>query len=98
MLNFVRSNYEKYIIIGDLNSKHVQFGCKENNKSGIILRDFVNSSETIIINDSNQYTYRKYNSDYTELLDLCITNKECGILQLFIEVLKESYLKVIIYR
>jgi hypothetical protein len=68
MLNFIHKKHEKYFIIGDLNSKHVQFGCKENNKNGNILKAFINDTEAVIINDPNQYTYKLTNSDYTEIL------------------------------
>jgi hypothetical protein len=72
MLNFIHSNHEKYFIIGDLNNKHAQFGCKENSKNGNILKTFINDTEAMIINDPNQCTYKQTNSDYTEILDLCI--------------------------
>jgi hypothetical protein len=48
MLEFIKSNYKNYILCGDLNSKNIEFGCKESNKNGEILYDFLVHSRAII--------------------------------------------------
>jgi hypothetical protein len=47
-------HHQNTIIIGDLNSKHAQFGCKENNKNGNILKTFISDSEAMNLIKINQ--------------------------------------------
>ena len=71
MLEFVNIEYKNYIICGDLNSKNISFGCKESNKNGEILYDFLVSSRAIILNNKEPTFFRDY-ANYTEILDLFI--------------------------
>ena len=71
MLDFVNSNFKNYILCGDLNSKNIVFGCKETNKNGEILYDFLVNSRAIVLNNKEPTFFRDY-VNYTEILDLFI--------------------------
>jgi exonuclease III len=90
-LNYINSNFEYYIIVGDLNSKNKSFGCKETNKNGEILVKFLEETGAIIINDTNVPTYHKFNSDYQEVLDLCILSRNLASMNIAIEVGENTY-------
>ena len=49
LFEYIENNYKNYIICGDLNAKHIDFGCKINNKNGIISNEFINSFKAIIL-------------------------------------------------
>jgi len=55
-----------------LNAKHLDFGCRINNKSGVILNDFINSSNAVILNNKDEFTYFRDKTKYREILDLFI--------------------------
>ena len=57
------------MIAGDLNSKCKSIGCKSTNQNGKILEQLLEESSLLLIND-NSPTYRKFNSEYSEILDL----------------------------
>ena len=86
LLKHIDKTYQNYIICGDLNSKHMSFGCKSNNKNVIALLDFINDSHSIILNEGDHTFFRPYNQ-YKEILDLfiCSSNlynmiNECKVL------------------
>ena len=58
------------IILGDFNSKHKQWFCKNNNKNGIILNNFIEAHNLEIINDSTPTFKRSQN-----IIDLMITTQ-----------------------
>jgi hypothetical protein len=72
VFEFIEKNYKNYIICGDFNSKHVDFGCKVTNKNGSILNEIINSSNAVILNKKDEFTYYRERSGYKEILDLVI--------------------------
>jgi hypothetical protein len=61
------------VLGGDLNSKNIEFGCRENNKNGIILSEMIDKFCLSILNDERP-TYFQANKNYTEILDLFISS------------------------
>ena len=76
IFEFIEENYNNYIICGDFNAKHTDFGCKVNNKNGTILNDFINSSTAILLNKKDQHTFYRDKRNYKEILDIfkCSSN------------------------
>jgi hypothetical protein len=72
LFEYIENNYKNYIICGDFNAKHIDFGCKINNKNGVILNDFINASIAIILNKKNEFTYIREKTKYQEILDIFI--------------------------
>jgi hypothetical protein len=62
VFEYIEKHFENYIICGDFNAKHKSFGCRVNNKNGIILREFLFDSRSILLNKKNQYTFFKNNN------------------------------------
>ena len=73
MLNFIENKFKNYIICGDLNSKNVAFGCKENNINGCKLNSFINNNNAILLNN-NEPTFFRDNANNTEVLDLVLSS------------------------
>ena len=71
LLEFININFKNFIICGDLNSKSIDFGCKESNNNGKILTDFLLNSRAIVLNNHEPTFFRDY-TNYTEILDLFI--------------------------
>jgi exonuclease III len=86
MFEFIDRNFENYIICGDFNSKHKSFGCKINNLNGIALNEFINNSNSIILNKKHEFTFHKEQNGYKELLDLmiCSSNLYSEIFDCFV--------------
>ena len=57
--------------MGDLNSKNEYFGNKNNNESGNLLQDFLESSNACLI-DNKEPTFNIISRNYFEILDLAI--------------------------
>jgi hypothetical protein len=73
MLEYIEKTFINYIICGDSNSKNKAFGCKENNKNGNSLIDFISNNNGIILNNKEPTFFRDY-INYTEILDLLISS------------------------
>jgi hypothetical protein len=73
MLEYIEKTFKNYIICGDSNSKNKAFGCKENNKNGNSLIDFISNNNAIILNNKEPTFFRDY-INYTEILDLLISS------------------------
>ena len=73
MLEYIEKSFKNYIICGDLNSKNKAFGCKENNKNGINLNNFITNNNATILNNGEITFFRDY-ANYTEALDLFISS------------------------
>ena len=73
MLDYIEKSFKNYITCGDLNSKNLAFGCKQNNKNGNKLNDFSINNNAIILNDGESTFFRDH-ANYTEVLDLFISS------------------------
>ena len=62
---------QNFILVGDLNSKTSVIGCKSFNPSGRVLEKILQDSDLIVFNDHNP-TFKKFKSNYEEILDLVI--------------------------
>jgi hypothetical protein len=51
MFEYIEKTFKNYIICGDLNSKNKAIGCRENNKNGNKLIDFISYNNAIIVNN-----------------------------------------------
>ena len=60
-----------FILVGDLNSKSPLFDAKNRNKNGLILENIIDENNLIVMKNQEP-TYKKFNSDYKEILDLVI--------------------------
>ena len=58
LLNFIDQKFKMYILCGDLNAKHVAFGCNKTNLSGSNLFETVNSSKAVLLNNEDHTFYR----------------------------------------
>jgi exonuclease III len=72
VFEYIEENYKNYILCGDFNAKHIEFGCKINNKNGIIVNDFINSSNAVMLNKKDEFTYFREKNNYKEILDIFI--------------------------
>ena len=59
--------------MGDLNAKTPALGCKKLDHSGVILNRAIYEL-SLVFHNNNVPTYRKFNSDYEEILDLMISS------------------------
>ena len=82
---------EKYILLRDLNAKTEALGCSLGNENGIILEQILTQNDSVVFNNK-EHTYRKFNSNVTEILYLVICSpslfKHANIFRIF----DESYL------
>ena len=59
------------LILGDLNAKHLDFGCNTQNRQGKHLLDFINDSNLTILNNNEPTRFDHYRNS-NEILDLAI--------------------------
>ena len=64
-------NKKKLLLVGDLNSKTPVVGCKSLDPSGRVLESILLDSDLVVFNGPNP-TYKRFQSDYEEILDLVI--------------------------
>ena len=62
------------ILIGDLNSKHEDFGCRSTDRSGEDLLALIEKQDWVLHNDRQPTYICTRHSGYAEILDLVITN------------------------
>ena len=66
-----------FLLGGDLNSKHEEFGCKTNNSNGIFLNELIERSDIHKINDdSPTFHLFRPEGEYTEILDLFLCSHD----------------------
>ena len=71
IFRLMADNYSQLVIVGDLNSHTTSVGCKDTNRNGSILEEAISDNNLIVLNDRTT-TYHKFNTAYSELLDLAI--------------------------
>ena len=76
------------IIVGDLNAKTPTVGCRTYDESGKILDKILTELDLLIMNDKTP-TYHKFNSSYSEILDLVLFSSELSNKILKFEVLED---------
>ena len=69
IFDVILKSYKHALFIGDLNSKHLLFGCTTTNTSGDILFDIIETYDLTVLN-SPEPTY--YRGTYSQLLDLAL--------------------------
>lgn len=62
------------LVIGDLNSKHVAWGCRVTNPNGRRLLDFVNGSGAVVTAPDEPTFYPSQQHYQPDILDICILN------------------------
>ena len=87
-IKFVSNLDDPAIIIGDLNAKTPSVGCKTLDESGKVLDKVLIELDLIIMNDTT-HTYHKYNSSYSEILDLVLFSSKLSDRILKFEVLED---------
>jgi hypothetical protein len=70
-INDLISKYNEIIIVGNLNSTHNNWYCKNKNKNGETLNQFIKKNKLFIAN-TKEPTFKRS----TNILDLCITSKK----------------------
>jgi len=70
-INDLMVKYNEIIILGDLNATHSNWYCKNKNKNGEILNQFLKKNALFIAN-SREPTFKRS----TNIIDLCITSKK----------------------
>ncbi len=96
------------LFLGDFNSKHTDFGNKENNNNGIILKNTIDKLGLILINNNSTPTYISANNGACDVLDFALATptlagevinhwvgEDCGSdhLPLFIETTLTSHVE-----
>jgi exonuclease III len=84
VFEYIEENFQNYIICGDFNAKHNDFGCEMNKKNGTMLNEFISTTSAVILNKKDEFTF--FRNNCKEILDLfiCSSNlysfiKECGV-------------------
>ena len=75
-------------LVSDLNSKTHSLGCKSNDSSGKVLENILLNTDLIVLNNTSP-KYNKFNSDYEEILDLCICSNNLSSLVNNFQVLSD---------
>lgn len=63
------------IILGDLNAKHVIWGCSSNNNRGLDISQLADDNEFIFLNDGT-HTHTSFSYNSSEALDIAMTSAE----------------------
>ena len=71
VFSLLANNISQLIIVGDLNAHTTSVGCKDTNRNGRILEEAIGDNNLVVLND-RATTYHKFNTAYSELLDLAI--------------------------
>ena len=78
MLLDLAARYPNLIIVGDLNSRHQQWGANSNSESGIKLIEFLDRSEHVMLNDSQLTYFSARDHTYGSLLDVVTATPSIG--------------------
>ena len=62
----------RVLLLGDLNARHVSLGCTSTNHNGVTLRDFLQDSDYILLNEPTQPTFFHTGYDSCDCLDYAI--------------------------
>lgn len=68
----ISQSKNKYIIIGDFNSKHISWNNNRNNRNGNILRNFIDQTNNEIAYPDNNYTHFPSNNNTPSTIDIAL--------------------------
>jgi hypothetical protein len=91
IFNELESNHPNFLVIGDLNAKHLELGNRKSNQSGKNLIEQINGTTLTILND-NSHTFKIDSRNYSERLDLAIASQSVTNAAYEFKVLKNSIL------
>ena len=78
-----------FILLGDLNSKHMMYGCSTTNKNGKDLIIIIDSTNIIVLNDKSTTSNKNFTSNNEEVLDYALCSPSSISLIKQFEVLKD---------
>ena len=62
------------ILVGDLNARARELGCVSTNANGVVLRNFVEESRTVVLNDAGVPTFSHNSTDFSDCLDWALAS------------------------
>ncbi|XP_035210635.1 uncharacterized protein LOC118184981 [Stegodyphus dumicola] len=79
ILNSILPSETPTIVAGDFNAKHKSWKCRKSNKNGRVLHTYIIERNRIKIHAPNEYIYRSRRNEFSDILDISLSNTEIPI-------------------
>ena len=73
------------LLLGDLNARHRDLGCRGDNVNGVVLRDFLDASDSVPLNDASLPTFFHTGYDHRDCIDWALATESFASLPLVCE-------------